>query len=393
MRLAFGKNIIPDLTEDELFQIQDTSEKWFEDLILVNKHLSINNSLDIAGKWENIKMRFDDTLRSSQDTSEQWQIRNVQLYWLHGMFKQLLLLSSTIQANDLFRRPITQMVTAQGSAPTAIFPYSRFFLSSGEDSVIQAIPKLLLCFNSKIEALGNLLKDINYKPHRTELTAGQRQEIPRIFKRLIADLIETSPTDEMQKNHQRYILTIFSNYTKKKYGDNDTAFIIPPERVEWPSPDLEDQLIEYSILWRNIDHYEVLKIYLYNLYRAGRIQEQRIPRGTIPRFILQSFIEFISNMTRNQALPEESYDNLIWRACLLTERSRPMLPQNLRTRIRPDGYSIDAEELVTQMIQTIKTYAENLVNTRAPARSENNFGKRYSGFGKRYSGFGKSYLK
>jgi hypothetical protein len=163
--------------------------------------------------------------------------------------------------------------------------------------------------------------------------------------------------------------------------------------VEWPSPDLEDQLIEYSILWRNIDHYEVLKIYLYNLYRAGRIQEQRIPRGTIPRFILQSFIEFISNMTRNQALPEESYDNLIWRACLLTERSRPMLPQNLRTRIRPDGYSIDAEELVTQMIQTIKTYAENLVNTRAPARSENNFGKRYSGFGKRYSGFGKSYLK
>ena len=101
MRLAFGKNIIPDLTEDELFQIQDTSEKWFEDLILVNKHLSINNSLDIAGKWENIKMRFDDTLRSSQDTSEQWQIRNVQLYWLHGMFKQLLLLSSTIQAHPL----------------------------------------------------------------------------------------------------------------------------------------------------------------------------------------------------------------------------------------------------------------------------------------------------
>jgi hypothetical protein len=96
MKLAFGKNIIPELTEDELFQIQDTSEKWFEDLLLVNKHLSNNNSLDIAGKWENIKMRFDVTLRSSQDTSEQWQIRNVQLYWLHGMFKQLLLLSSTI---------------------------------------------------------------------------------------------------------------------------------------------------------------------------------------------------------------------------------------------------------------------------------------------------------
>jgi hypothetical protein len=89
-------------------------------------------------------------------------------------------------------------------------------------------------------------------------------------------------------------------------------------------------------------------------------------------------------MTRNQALPEESYDNLIWKACLLTERSRPMLPQNLRTRIRPDGYSIDAEELVTQMIQTIKMYAERSVN--------NNFGKRYSGFGKQL-GFGKRYLK
>jgi hypothetical protein len=69
-----------------------------------------------------------------------------------------------------------------------------------------------------------------------------------------------------------------------------------------------------------------------------------------------------------------------------------MLPQNLRTRIIPDGYSIDAEELVTQMIQTIKTYAENLGNTRDPVRSENNFGRRYSGFGKQL-GFGKRYLK
>jgi hypothetical protein len=59
-----------------------------------------------------------------------------------------------------------------------------------------------------------------------------------------------------------------------------------------------------------------------------------------------------------------------------------MLPQNLRTRIRPDGYSIDAEELVTRMIQTIKMYAENLANTGASRWSENNFGKRYSGFGK-----------
>ena len=159
MKLAFG-NRIPNLTEDELFRIQESSEQWFEQLLPVNGHLPGQNGLDRVRVWELFKMRYADRIRSADTSlSERWEIRKQQLYIIHGIFKQLLLLSSTIQTNEIFRRPFTQMhlpiTRPDGNIPAFLaFPYGRFFADSwrygGVEAIMAAINKLLLCFNSLI---------------------------------------------------------------------------------------------------------------------------------------------------------------------------------------------------------------------------------------------------
>ena len=378
----FGKTKMPGLTEQDLQQINETSTQWHYDILPLNKHVSIDNSMDLTQKWEQIKMAYDYNLRKAQNSKEQWDIRKVQLYWLHGMLKQVLLLDSTLQANERFNRQISQIIILPDGKSIAGFPYSPLFKSSSEDVTMQAIGQLLVCFDSKIDALGTLLKDINYKPRSTELTAQGRREINRAFKRLFTDLIENSPNTEMQKNHQRYILDIFSSHTRRKYEDNDTAFIISGERVELLGDDFRDQMTGYVVLWQNIDHFQVLMNYLANLHLAGQILSEQIQQSTIPGYILQSIIELIAIMTTNGACEEKAYDNLIWKACLLTKRT--ILPWH-----REGGYAIDAEVLITNMLQNIKRYAEIEINygrTRGAEpprpRTENYFDKRY--FGKHY---------